>query len=282
MKFSIAIETKDRRLKGQQNYLGETLRNMRRAGIFDSSDLAAFAIVSGGEQEDFYDVEVGPNVEGVRHEFVHCPEAGCTRHQNAARAINVAALLNPQVDWAIKLEDDLDFVDDFMGSLARWTADVGAAPVPMFALAATFQKVSLSRYVEGETVLGPGEAFPNARRFIAEGHVMVQEQIGGWYGAQAIMWQREVAQRLGEWLGPDPFLPGDNGQQHRDRGHDLLLQAWGFELGMKYFGAAVPSFVQHIGRQSNLNRPEVNHVQPFFEFPFPGRDWRYVSAVTHA
>lgn len=272
MKFNVSIETKDRRMTGGINYLGETLRNLNRAGVLESEHLGSLTIVSGGEREDFYDVEVLPNLN-YPHEFVRAPRE-CTRQQNGARAIRYGAM-NHRGDWVIKLEDDLDFVDDFLGNVDRWVRDVGAAPVPMFTLAATFERVSDSKYATpDETVLGPGESFPYARECMREGRVMVQAGIGGWYGAQAIMWRREVAERLATWLGPDPFL-WDGKEQHRHRGHDLLLQVWGHHVGMKHFGAAVPSFVQHIGRQSNLDQPEINHVQPFFQFPFPGRAWRY-------
>lgn len=274
MKFNVAIETKDRRLSGGRNYLGETLTNLKRAGLFDSQDLNSFIIVSGGEQPDFYDIEVKPVLAGVRHEFVHCPTKGCTRQQNGARAIRYGAM-NPGGDWVIKLEDDLDFIDGFLSSVSAWLADYSRAAVPMFSLASTFEMVSQSKYAEpGESVLGPGSSFPNVRAMMARGDAIAGYPVQGFWGAQALVWRRTMAQNLADWLGDDPFL-WDGREQHRERGHDLLLQVWGHQLHAKVFGVAIPSFVQHIGRQSNL-------ANPFFEYPFPGRDWSYQRRTVDA
>lgn len=273
MKINITIETKDRRLTGGQNYLRTTLQNMRRAGVLSSPYLNSLTIVSGGELPDYYETEVKRELFDTHHEFVHCPEAGCTRQQNGARAIRYGAM-NRDGDWVLKLEDDLDFLDDFLDNVVRWLSDYGHLPIPMFVLGSTFERVSRSHFQEGETFLGPGESFPHVRTRYASGYRILGHAIGGWYAAQALLWQRPVAEKLAEWLGDDPAL-FDGTNYHRHRGHDLLLQVWGQATGAKVFGCSCPSFVQHIGRQSNLNQPEIGHVQPFFEFPFPGREWRY-------
>lgn len=282
MKINVAIETKDRRLTSGQNYLAQTLANLKRAGVFESEHLNSFVIVSGGELPDYYEHEVEPLLHGIPHEFVHCPEEGCTRQQNGARAIRYGAM-NPEGEWVLKLEDDLDVLDDFLGNVARWLTDYGHyRSVPMYALAATYATVSASRYATpGETVFGPGESFPYVRAQLATGRRALTHACLGFWGAQALLWRREVAEHLAAWLGPDPYL-WDGRQEHRNRGHDLLLQVWGRkwcqENGVKeVFGVAIPAFVQHLGRHSNLDQPEIGHVQPFFEFPFPGREWRYES-----
>lgn len=274
MKIAVAIETKDRRLTGQENYLGQTLRNLTRAGFFDSPYLHSLQIISGGEREDYVDVEVQPNIPPhAVVEFESCPDGGCSRQQNGARAIRAGA--QRDADWVLKLEDDLDFIGDFLGSTARWLHDHGHAAVPMFSLGASFQFVGASHYKEsGETVLGPGESFPTVRAMLSRGDAIAGYPVNGFWGAQALMWKRPMAQHLEQWLGPDPYL-FDGKEQHRHRGHDLLLQVWGKSLGAKAFGVALPAFVQHIGRQSNLNQPEIGHVQPFFQLPFPGPDWVY-------
>lgn len=278
MRIAIAIETKDRRLHGGQNYLGTTLRNLRRAGVFASPHLHSLHIVSGGEQPDYFETEIFPNLGLDGHTWLPkiypCPASGATRQQNAQRAIQAGADTN--ADWVLKLEDDLDFLDDFLGNVARWLADVGHAAVPMFCLGATFQRVSESHFQPGETFLQPGPSFPRVRVAFAEGRNVLAHDVRGWYGAQALLWKRPMAEHLARWLGPDPFL-FDGREQHRHRGHDLLLQEWGVAVKARAFASAVPSFVQHIGRRSNLDQPEIGHVQPFFEFPWPGREWRYVG-----
>lgn len=284
MKINVVIETKDRRLKGHVNYLAVTLGNLKRAGVFQSEHLNSFIIVSGGEMEGFYQEEIYPILgrDGIPHQFVHCPPEGCTRQQNAARAIRYGAM-NQGGEWVLKLEDDLDVLDDFFGNVSRWLDDYGRATVPMFALAATYETLSRSRYATaGESVVGPGTSFPYVRAQLGTGRRALTHPCRGFWGAQALLWRRPIAEHLGAWLGPDPFL-WDGREEHRERGHDLLLQVWGQkwcqETGVRpVFGVAIPSFVQHIGRSSNLDQPEINHVQKFFEFPFPGRSWCYGKA----
>lgn len=274
MKINIAIETKDRRLSGGENYLRTTLENMQRAGVFTSEHLNSLIIVSGGEwSKGYYDEQVWPVLHGVPHEFVSAPE-GCTRQQNAARAIRYGAM-NQAGEFVMKLEDDLDFVDGFMDTVAAWLSDYGNAAVPMFSLAVTCEKVSESIYAEpDETVLRPGPSFPRVRAMMARGDAIAAYAVQGFWGAQALVWRRQMAQNLADWLGHDPYL-WDGKQQHRDRGHDLLLQVWGKHLNARAFGVAIPSFVQHIGRQSNINNK-------FFQFPFPGRSWCYQQRTIDA
>jgi hypothetical protein len=87
--------------------------------------------------------------------------------------------------------------------------------------------------------------------------------VRAFYGAQALVWKREVAAQLAEWLGPDPTYNGI-----REHGHDLLLQTWGKGQGIEHFIASAPCMVQHIGGESGIGNQ-------FFQFPWGGRDWRY-------
>lgn len=280
MKIAIAIETKDRRAAGGVNYLGQTLTNLAETGVMDSPFLHSLQIVIGGEDPGFQQEEIHPFKSArLQNVPVHpCPPEGCSRQQNGARAIRVAAATD--ADWVMKLEDDLDFCGDFLGSVARWLEKYGRMPVPMFALGSTFEQVSRSRFVEGESIWRPGPSFPNVRQALAAGREIMGHPVGGFWGAQALVWRHTVAQYLADWLGPDPFL-FDGREEHRQRGHDLLLQVWGRDvMKARQFGVPVPSFVQHVGRQSNLNQPKIGHVQPFFQFPWAGRSWAY--GVQHA
>ncbi len=47
-KISIVIKTLDRSATGSINYLGETLRNLKRGGVFHSPHLGSIDIVDGG------------------------------------------------------------------------------------------------------------------------------------------------------------------------------------------------------------------------------------------
>jgi hypothetical protein len=267
MKIAVSIETKDRRLSGGTNYLGQTLANLARTDFWTSPHLHSLRIVVGGALEDYEDIELAPHIPtGCQVEVFETPPTGCTRQQNGARAIRAAAAAD--ADWVLKLEDDLDFIDTFLESTVAWLADYGTAQVPMFSLAATCETVSTSVYADpDETVVGPGTSFPHVRAMLARGDAIAAHHVQGFWGAQALLWRRPIAQQLANWLGEDPYL-WDGREQHRQRGHDLLLQVWGASLGAKVFGVAVPSFVQHIGQQSNIQNK-------FFQFPWPGRGWRY-------
>ena len=262
--FALAIETKDRRLTGGVNYLGETLRNLARAGVWDDERLSSLQIMLGGEQPDFVATEIFPNIPQDRMVAI-IDSRGRTRQQNGAMAIRMAAT-DKNADFVIKLEDDLDFISDFLGSVDRWLGDK-LNLVPMIALGGSAETVADSHYAPGESVLGEGTSFPIVRHALASGVKILGMPLTCFWGAQALLWKREVAEQLAEWFGPDPFYPGKD-EEIRHCGHDLMFALWGQTLPVSAVGIAVPSFVQHIGRQSTINNV-------FFEFPWPGREWLY-------
>lgn len=248
MKIAIGIETIQR--PNGVDYFKQTLANLERAGVASSEHYGGIMFADG---------------------------AGFTRQQNARRAIElgVQAAKITGAEWVMKLEDDLDFTDCFLENVAGWLADFGHSKVPMFSLAATFEFVSRSRFANTEcTIFDPGQSFPRVRAALARGEKILPHPVGGYWGAQALVWKTEVAEQLVAWLGDDPAL-FDGKAYHRNRGHDLLLQVWGHSLGAKHFAVAVPAFVQHLGEHSNLDQPELNHKQPFFQFPFAGRKFKY-------
>lgn len=237
IKFSVVIETKKR---PGENYFQRTMDNLRRAGILESQRVALLSVSRGDD---------------------------CTRQQNAARAIEMAAAND--CGWVMKLEDDLDFTDYFFENVAAWLEDFGHARTPFFALGCSFEIVSHSNYRHG---------FPHVEEYVLKGERCVPHPVRGFWGAQALVFKRAEALDLVKWLGPDPAL-FDGKNYHRDRGHDLILQQWAHERGYTHVACAVPSFVQHIGEHSNLSRPEIGHVQPFFQFPFAGHNYRYGGKV---
>lgn len=261
MKIAVAIETKDRRLSafsGRENYLSTTLTNLKRSGVFLSPHLESLHVVSGGELPGFGQ-QMHPCLFHDKVFYHACPPEGRTRQQNGAMAIRVASIRD--VDYVIKLEDDLDFCADFLGSVARWLTKFGGRDVKMFALAQAFAPYQEARYSgSGESVLGPGESFKFVRKLIHQGHQFYRHDVkqeGGFWGAQALCWRIDRARELVDFLGDDPNWAGD-----RNAGHDLLVGEWA-----EFIGAAIPSFVQHIGETSNFKHDR------FFQFPWPGRDW---------
>lgn len=254
IRIAIGMETKTR--PNGVSYYEQTLHNAERAGIFRSPHLAAFKTCIGDR---------------------------CTRQQNGKHAIDIAAYYAQETGakWVMKLEDDLDFTDYFLESVVDWLEDHDEPRHRMFSLGITLETVSASRFHDGETsILEPGTSFPRVREMIAQGKRAVPAHINGFWGAQAVVWRAHDANDLARWLGDDPTY-FDGTTHHRHRGHDLKLQEWVRYVGGHHFLAAVPSFVQHIGVQSNLDQPQLNHKQPFFQFPFAGRAHRYAGEVTH-
>jgi hypothetical protein len=166
-----------------------------------------------------------------------------TLHQNAARAIRLVA--NAGAAWAMVLEDDVDFCDDFLGSVLRWVHDVERTGerFPMYVLGANYAQIEAARM---------------------RGYIFWHYPCSAFYGAQALLWRSDVARQLAEWLGPDPAYG-----QVRDHGHDLLLGKWGTEQETPCFCASVPSFVEHVGVTSGIGNRS-------FHFPtWPGQKWSY-------
>jgi hypothetical protein len=280
MKVAVAIETKDRRIPnwmstGGENYLGQTLNNLGRSGFWSSPYLHSLQIVGGGELSGFWDEQVRPFVPaGAPFALHECPPGGRTRQQNGAMAIRVAA--ETDADIVLKLEDDLDFCHDFLGSAVRWLSDVlSERGVCFYALAAPFQAFSEARYArEDEYVGGPGKSFPFIRGLMQKGVNFARHPAEAFWAAQAIAFRRHRALELVKWLGDDPCYRSRHPESLRKTGHDLLLGLWAKSAG-EVIGAAVPSFVQHIGRQSS-----ISSRGRFFQFPWPGREWSYAGRQT--
>lgn len=235
VKFGIAIKTKDRSPK--KNFLAETLANLERAGVMKSPHLGFIIVVDSGDGR----AALTQCRAASRPLVVDWKPAGRSLHQNAARCIELASVESiPEVRWSMVLEDDLDVSDGFLESVLGWLDDNPGKL--MYVLGANYDQIKC-RADRGETTWN----YP----------------VGGFYGAQALVWRREVAAELAQWLGPDPMYNGV-----RDHGHDLLLQQWGKSKGETYFLASAPCMVQHIGNESGIGNR-------FFQFPWGGRDWRY-------
>lgn len=213
--IAVVVKTYDR--APRRNYLDETIENFHRS------------MGHRGDQANSYSEALL-----VQH------GEGLTLHQNAARAIRLG--VQQGRPWVLVLEDDLDFCQDFLGSVARWLGDWADEQYPMYVFGANYQQV---------------------RKRWEAGCCYWSYPVGSFYGAQALCWRREVAGELVDWLGEDPHYNGV-----RSHGHDLLLQRWGKERGAQYFRASAPSLVQHIGEQSSINNR-------FFQFPWGGREWSY-------
>lgn len=259
-RVAVTLETVDRRKQGVPNYLAETLRSMRRAGVWDCPYLSFFGIVQDNNPRgtDFWE-EIDPLLpQGT---LVDAQNRG--RRPNALRAIEWAA--EQDCDWVVTLEDDVDFISQFLDGTVQWLERHKHLRAVMYPLGSawgeTVTPVNTALYMEpGESVLGPGTSFQYARRVLESGQDFVLNP--GYWGGQALAWRRETALELCEWFRRHIDDPDVGGK-------DVLLQKWGQGTGLRWpFCSPVPSFVQHVGRYSYMGTA-------FFEFPWPGREWRY-------
>jgi hypothetical protein len=261
----IAIKASDR--SPRRNYLAQTILNLRRAGATESVHSRNLSVVLSqpyGWTHEF----VRREIIGAQHPdgssgdtfFGFIKAGNRTLHQNAAAAIRQASKYD--AEWAMVLEDDLDFSDGFLESVVAWLGDVERPEFPMYVLGANYAQID-----------APGS---RTRGFW-------QYPVGLFYGAQALVWRRDVARELAEWLGDDPFFVAREeevklghaprpGIKVRDHGHDLLLQKWARERGTEFFCASSPCMVQHVGEESGIGNR-------FFQFPWDGRQWRYNRRV---
>lgn len=239
MVIDIAVKTIDRSPK--KNFLGQTVRNLERAGVFDSEHLGEFTIVDGGS----------PSVARFfkSEEVQHCAfDAGRrTMHQNARRCIEIAS--SRKADFALVLEDDIDVVDGFLEQVVAWIND---------------------HKVWGPMMYVFGAAYGQIRAVVEKGGTYWPYAPDDFYGALACAWSRETAQDIVKWLGPDPFYLNKSGREDRDHGHDLMLGRWGKERDVTFLASA-PCFVQHIGVDSTLNNKMVTYTSWF------GRDYLYTG-----
>lgn len=247
MKIAIAVKTMDR--APRRNFLGATLANLARAGVFDSEHFHSLTLVDSGSPDfqAFWNAEVGAALPTKYRDKIarDLPDEGGRRtlHQNAARAIRVAARAG--ADLALVIEDDIDVVDGFLETVAAWFRD-HEEPGQMYVLGANYARV---QYLAGL------------------GRTRWEYPCDKFYGAQALLWRTETAAAVAEWLGEDPDFEGD-----RTRSHDLLLGKWGAEAGPGHFVASVPSLVQHIGNESSIgNEPFVFPSFPGHGYEYPGR-----------
>lgn len=235
VKINVAIKTADR--SPRRNFLGETLRNLARAGVLDSPHLGFITVVNSVADERWLrshvPLSLWPGVDSANR----------TLHQNAQRCIELASIGSiPEPGWAMVLEDDLDVCDDFLGQTVAWLEDRAVESPQMYVLGANYEQIERVAAAGGSAWAYPVNAF---------------------YGAQALVWRRKDAAQLAAWLGPNPSYNGIT-----DHGHDLKLQAWGKEQGLMHFIASAPCLVQHVGGESSIGNR-------FFQFPWGGRDWRY-------
>lgn len=269
-KYSIVIGTIDR--APRKNYLGETLINMRRSGIWDSPVPFRLDIIDSGSPNAraYFDEQIYPNIPnatgspriGIHYmeplaNNVQVPQFAIkdketgqlhrSRNANALECLRIG--IASQAPWILFVEDDVDFCRDFLGSVDRWLARHARRDRHLYSFATPYKGVCQA-WEQGLTSWD----FP-ARNF---------------YGNQALAFSRSdaisaenyIRRRLPTW---------DTGQ-----GFDLLLKEWALgSFRCEFFLSSVPSFVQHMGQESSIHFGRFHAVSGW-----AGRDWSYASSMS--
>jgi hypothetical protein len=260
--IAIAVKTIDRRAwpPKARNYLGATLANLERGGVFRSKHLHSLTLVDSGSPKpfDFFEHEIGfgPACGSIimhdRQVFVDIPKRRRNYHRNAARAITLAA--ESGADWAMVIEDDIDVCSNFLESVIAWLKHHRRPSPMMYAFGANYGQIRTA-YRRGDT--------------------MWRYPVRAFYGALCCVWSPGDALDLVDWYGPDPcYVNEETGKKVRGRCHDLMLGRWGRDRGLTHFQASVPCFIQHIGLESGLGNKKIQYAG------WRGPDYSYVGRQT--
>lgn len=257
--------TIDRTLFGKENYLGETLRNLDRSGFFGSAVITHNVQRFGGHCEfDIYNSH--DTAEWIYGEFelsglssaasdlIMISSREVSACINAGQALEITGhhANNISAKWVLFLEDDLDFCADFLGSVGRYldkhgdAALTGQNDIPrLVVFGCPYPQVTLLHGKQWQTYPYPIKDF---------------------YGTQCFAIRPSDAISLGRYLQSNPL-------QRNPNEYDLMIHDWmALEYpAHKYFLASVPSFVEHIGRESICTSLAETHRNP----SWPGRDWKF-------
>lgn len=247
--IAVVMITMDR--SPRQNYLQDTLLNLRRADVFGSERLHSMTVVDSrpgswalsvvNSLENFYGilVDVEAPVGAIRTPF-----------QNASTALGIGAVSG--APWVLFLEDDIDVCDKFLDSVGRW----------------------LDRHIQTDRhVYAFGASYDIITRLTSMGVTSWDYPIDGFYGTQAIALRAEDAASLSGWLSTRQVDP-------KSGSYDISMHAWAQTLWPRVsnFLASVPSFVQHVGKDSALS-PRTD-VHTFASWPGPL--WSYRPSSVRA
>lgn len=268
LKYSIVIGTLDR--SPRVNYLGQTLRNLKRSGLWDSPIPFRLDIIDSGslDAKAHFDAEVYPfipypmsSARLILHHLEPLPETvqvpqfairdkvhGQLRRSRNGNAIECLKIgIATGAPWILFIEDDVDVCDDVLGSIDRWLIEHGRRDRHLYTFATPYRAINAA-WDRGMTSWD----FP----------------VKSFYGNQALAFTRAdaisavsfIEQRMTTW---------DTGQ-----GFDLLLKEWATTVWRaEVFLSSVPSFVQHIGEESSLHFGRFHRASGW-----SGQDWKYDGA----
>lgn len=255
----LTMITVDRSSSGRENYLNETVENLTRSNArFIHEQLFPSRVTDAHWQSVWhYRSSASENTKDVTpadRDYLPC--------ENAGRALvggaDIAALLG--CEWVLFCEDDLDFCAEFSSSVAVWLDDHASDDYRVYPFGCAYPNVELLAR-PGASMIVNGSIIDNPTYW--------RYPCTKFYGTQCFAIRRDDARSLGEYLLTNPDVRGVKAPG----AYDLMIHDW---MAREYpnehfFLASVPSFVQHIGRQSVCTGLEVTHTFPSWK----GREWRY-------
>lgn len=237
MEYGVMVRTFDR---GRVNYLPDTLESFQRStATHEPIPYELHLFDSGSPDPSWLDGMPGAH---------HFPEHKLTPNENAVALMRGTGQLD--VDWVLFLEDDIEFCDDFLGSVDRWLSEHASPDRHLYTFYTPYKEVS---------------------RAFERGDTYYQYPIKNFYGTQCLAMRPEDA------LSAADGLTEIMKTWHSSKGYDLLLKEWAKQTWPKvdYFLASVPSFVQHVGVESSLSGNERFHHNDSFQ----GAAWSYKGRV---
>lgn len=226
------IRTSDRSPK--PNYLARTVDSLRSGGV-PADQIHVFPTDP--------DVTWMPALPGVK---VHVPHAPRTPNMNGIAPI--ALLETYQADWIVLSEDDLQWCDDPITTMACWLRDHERSDVRVYRFFA----------FDHLTVNGP---------HVASAPLREQK------GSQVVALRADHARRLATWAQAHrrDWRPRDAPfQQQPENGFDKLIGYWALQdrpsttIGL----VSRPFFVKHIGIESSIHARVRTMDAHFSERPY--------------
>lgn len=240
MKLLLTIRTANRAPK--TNYLGQTIASLIRGGM-SAGDIH---LVPTDPSVDW----MGPVLASVP--YVHAPTR--PRGPNANGLAQIDLLDQFHADWIVLSEDDLEWCNDPLGSMARWLEDYATSDVLIY----RFFTFGQTKPVSAHAVTSP-----------------LREM----RGSQVVALRADDARRFAAWARQHPldWRPKDAPFQHRPHdGFDKLLGYWALQDRPDVTTSLVssPFLVKHLGVQSSIHSHGIR-----MDSHFAGTDWSYQRKV---
>jgi len=253
--IAVVMITIDRSPK--PNYLPQTIANLDRSGVFDSPHLHSFHLTMGHPRKHIVDPKYRMAANRVLHyrECVSLRNPPCkTRwlpRENAGQALIWGSRMGV-AEWVLFLEDDIDVCANFLESVSGWLDKHsfvdGNGYGNIYSFASPVNPSALGLFERW--------TYPDPRNF---------------YGTQAFAVNPRTANYLGHLLTYNyGLVHHPDGTLFSPAEYDLAIGSYAHATDRSIV-CSVPSFVQHIGKESSLSDRSECHTFP----SWPGRGWSY-------